>query len=183
MASLQKKDWPRTFNTTQPRLFEIQFDLAVSFQRPVSLHVVQAYGYLCDFLQSRLEKLPPRRKRNAGDEETFLSTAFPPAIMLHSFSGSVSIIEHLTRMRVGRRFFFSFSATVNGRSKRKLMDAIRATPEDRVLVESDLGSVDGIDTSLEEILSIVADAKGWTIEDSVTKTSHNARNYLMRFER
>ena len=38
---------------------------------------------------------------------------------------------------VGRRFFFSFSAAINGRAPEKLAARIAAVPADRLLLESD----------------------------------------------
>lgn len=62
----------------------------------------------------------------------------PPTIMLHSYGGSPEEVARFTRLPgVGPRFFFSFSAAINGRTPDKLRARIAAVPDDRLLLESD----------------------------------------------
>eukprot|EP00158_Paraphelidium_tribonemae_P009338 Partr_v1_DN28838_c0_g1_i2_m33784 putative TatD DNase domain containing len=134
-----------TYDSLQTPLFEAQFDIASELRRPVSLHVVKCHGWFLNFIHERVKRKLP----------------MPPAIMMHSFSGSVDIIRQLSRMR-GCRFFFSFSSLINGRSPGRLSDSIKAVADDRLLLESDHGDAARIDQAMDEICSIVSDAKSWT---------------------
>ncbi len=72
----------------------------------------------------------------------------PPAIMIHSFSGSPDIAAQLIKLpRLGNRFYFSFSAFVNSRSN-KMMDRIRCVPPDVILLESDLHDIRLVDDAM-----------------------------------
>ena len=55
----------------------------------------------------------------------------------------------------------------------KLLDRIKAVPDSRWLLESDQDSPSRIDAGLEEMLSIVAEAKGWSAEETAAKAIDN----------
>eukprot|EP00760_Papus_ankaliazontas_P027462 PhM_4_TR3347/c0_g1_i1/m.94520/K03424/tatD; TatD DNase family protein len=71
----------------QPAVFEAQWSVAASLRRVVSVHAVQANGYLLDFLRSR------------GGEPT------PRAVVLHSFYGKPDTIRNLVRFCPAPLFF------------------------------------------------------------------------------
>jgi TatD DNase family protein len=85
-----------TCSATQYVFFEKQMDLAVKYNRKVSIHCVRDHGYLVDYF------------RRIGDN-------CPKKIMFHSFSGSAEISRQLLKMKQSDRFYFSFSIFVNGR--------------------------------------------------------------------
>ena len=55
----------------------------------------------------------------------------------------------------------------------KLLERVRAVPDSRWLLESDQDSPLRIDPGLEEMLGIVAEAKGWSAEETAAKASEN----------
>lgn len=140
----------------QMDLFKQQLHIAAELGRPVSIHCVRAYGHLLQtFLGMKPEECPPK-------------------VMMHSYGGSVDDIGKLLKVKgVGGRFYFSFSAVINGRQLEKLMDRIRAVPDDRLLVESDEVVVGRMDGAMEEICGVVAEAKGWSRERVAEVTSEN----------
>ena len=127
----------------------------------ISLHCVKAYGQL----QQALVAYSP------GD--------CPPRIMLHSYSGSAEQVPQFTRIghgakttarAVGSRLYFSFSAALARASLEKAQARMRAVPDDRILIETDLEDMGNMNAALVDILSIVADAKSWSVDETVERT-------------
>ena len=130
----------------------------------MSLHCVKAYGHL----QQELESYSP--------------DACPPTIMLHSYSGSAEQVQQLVSIgrgtevaeeAVGRRLYFSFSAALAQRTLNKSKTRMRAVPDDRILIETDLESMDEMNGALADVVGIIADAKGWSIDETVEQTWAN----------
>lgn len=109
---------------------------------------------------------------------------YPPRICLHSYSGPVNILKQYIDPSVPSTVFFSYSVCVNwdldnGGRNQKTIDAIRATPDDRLLVESDLHTAgDQMDDALERICRIVCDLKGWPLREGVERLARNWRHYV-----
>jgi Tat protein secretion system quality control protein TatD with DNase activity len=72
------------------------------------------------------------------------------------------------------RIYFSFSTTINARLDR-LEALIEATPDDRLLIESDYNDVRRSEARLWEILGVVCQAKGWSKEKAVRVLEANWR--------
>ena len=116
----------------QLELLRLQVGLAAELQRPVSVHCVRGYGHLLQ-LFSDLNSKPQQQQQQQ-------QPAWPPAIMLHSYGGSVEEVARFCALPrgLGDAFFFSFSAAINGRTAPdKLRQRIAAVPDDRLLIESD----------------------------------------------
>jgi TatD DNase family protein len=151
----------------QLQVFEHQFDVAGECQRPTSVHAVQVTPQLLTFFQN----LSKRVKRDPGYK-------IPPTIMLHSFSGSPDLARQLVRLpRIGDRLYFSFSSAINGRSP-KMMDRIRAIPDDRILLESDVHDIDQVDQGMSDILEACSRVKNWTMEETVDRVKSNTQKFL-----
>ncbi|KAJ3375942.1 hypothetical protein GGF31_000007 [Allomyces arbusculus] len=152
-----KYDWD-----AQVRVFRHQWQLAAAMQRPVSVHMVQAPGWFQDFVRAEAKRKDP--------------TTWPRAIMLHSFSGSVELLQQLLRLgKFGKRLYFSYSVFVNSRSP-KFHAQLQATPDDRLLIESDVHKVDLVDSAMELVLEAVCQAKNWTHDEAIRITAENARH-------
>ncbi|KAJ3001819.1 hypothetical protein HKX48_002663 [Thoreauomyces humboldtii] len=154
----------------QLAIFRHQVQLAARLRRPVSVHTVRSHGHLLDLMRELA--------RDCGKEDRG-PDGLPPAILHHSFSGSVEILRALCGLPngVGRRMFFSFSAGVNGRSG-KTEERIRAAPDDRICIESDFHDAERIDEAMGQACRMVASAKGWSMEETVERTATNTRLYL-----
>mmetsp|Transcript_44318 Transcript_44318/g.145201 ORF Transcript_44318/g.145201 Transcript_44318/m.145201 type:complete len:326 (+) Transcript_44318:86-1063(+) len=151
--------WPQ-----QLRVFRTQLALAAELQRPTSVHCVKAHSSLVAALDD-LDVLPP-------------------AVGLHSFSGSAHQIGQLLSTRAGPRLYFGFSHTVNvamggaAEPQPALLDAIRAVPERKLLVESDCADERSATLALPLALRLVADARGWTLERAARTTTENGLRFL-----
>ncbi|KAF9287955.1 hypothetical protein BGZ74_000986 [Mortierella antarctica] len=103
----------------------------------------------------------------------------PPRLCMHSYGGSVDMMRAFTKMDHPPEIFFSFSILINGRlQERKLQELIQAVPEDRLLIESDHHSHKLLDGLLMDMVKKVSEIRGWTIEQTVQKTTRNWHRFV-----
>jgi TatD DNase family protein len=147
----------------QHHVFLAQFRLAAELRRPVSVHCVQAHGVLLDLL------------RNSDSND------LPPTIALHSFSGKATVVEEYLRAAGNRtRLFFGFSAIICLRSEERSRAAIARVPDDRLLIESDIGETSRIDELIDRILDVVSEVKQWSKEETSRIVNQNATTWMLR---
>lgn len=103
----------------QEEVFRKQLRLARSFNRPITIHCVRAWGAL----QRVLESEPPPA---AG-------------VLLHGYGGSVELIPVFCEMGC----YFSFSSYIGDARRSRLRDGFLAVPEERLLLESDAPDMSG----------------------------------------
>ncbi|KAL7802509.1 hypothetical protein V8C44DRAFT_281916 [Trichoderma aethiopicum] len=122
-----------------------------------------------------------KKKKNIGGKP------FPPRICLHSYSGSADMLKQWFHPAVPSTVFASFSAGVNmgnaggGKDGKddKLGAVVRAVPDDRVLVESDMHAAGGeAEALLEEMYRFVCEVKGWGVEEGVERIGGNFRRFI-----
>lgn len=116
------------------------------------------------------------------------SRPFPPRICLHSFSSGVQTLkQYIDDKSIPTDIFFSFSLLVNystgghdrERKKHIADEVIKACPDDRILMESDLHSAgQEMDDLLEEIYRKVCQVKGWNLRDGVQQIKTNYENFI-----
>ena len=92
--------------------FRVQVKLAVRLERPCALHCVRAWGPLLDLFR-RMAR--PR-----------------PAFMLHWYAGSVEMLGEFLRLGA----YVSYSP--DSLNRKHAGELLRATPRDRLLIETDL---------------------------------------------
>lgn len=98
---------------------------------------------------------------------------------MHSYGGSVDMMRAFTKMNHPPEIFFSFSIVINARlQERKLQELISAVPEDRLLIESDHHSHTLIDSLLMDMVKKVSEIRGWSIEETVQKTTRNWHRFV-----
>ena len=166
----------------QRDVFTKQLDLAAAYQRPVTVHCVDQQQVLLDTFKARssLRQLPP-------------------AIGLHSFTGTAHHIDQLLKWEASLRpkkrtgsdesevqeplLYFGFSHTVNyamcssEKSRKQGRDAIRRVPADRLLAESD---VHHSDDSLGGTALAVA-YLAWALEEPVSVVAQRTTVNGLRF--
>ena len=181
----------------QKMLLKAQLNLAGEMQRAVSVHGVSAHGILFETLQEtwRGHEKPVlskrQRKRRASvdaahenDDEPEMAKSnsgpdgpkpFPPRICLHSYSGPPDTISQYLHPSIPADIFFSFSTLVNfSPETKKAVAAIKAVPNDRILVESDLHAAgERMENLLEEIIRTICRIKEWSLEDGAKQLSSN----------
>ena len=186
----------------QRRVLKAQLDLAAEMQRAVSVHGVAAHGIVFEALnetwRGHERPMPSKRERkrracddiagqvqdNAGaDERSSYSgdaKPFPPRICLHSYSGPADTIRQYLHPSVPVTIFFSFSTLVNFSStSSKVVAAIKAVPDDKILAESDLHAAgEKMDDLLEDVVRKICRIKGWTLEEGVKQLRLNWLHYI-----
>ena len=97
----------------QESVFLKQLEIAQRLNRPVSIHCRQAWGRLIELFDQ------------FGD--------FPRGMLIHCFGGSAEVATELVK----RGAYISFSGSITRPNARKAGAAIRAVPDDRILIETD----------------------------------------------
>ncbi|OAA37450.1 Deoxyribonuclease, TatD [Metarhizium rileyi] len=178
-------------------ILRAQLRLAGEAGRPVSLHGVQAHGILydtvSDFWKGYEKHVPSKREkrlvaRGAEDESDDEDAndppekPYPPRICLHSYSGPAQCLRQWLSPKIPAGIYVSVSTAVNFNttsSRDKFADIVRAVPDDRILVESDLDCAgEKMDAALEDMYRRVCEVKGWTLEDGVLRIARNMEHFI-----
>lgn len=192
----------------QRAVLKAQLQLAGEMQRPVSAHSVQAHGVVFDLfkeLWNGHEKvfLSRRQKEKLKDAEGALSDdenddedeqrgpsktsemkqplPFPPRICMHSYSGPVEPIRQFLHPSNPSDVYFSFSAVINfsGAPSKKISDVIKALPDDRILIESDLHIAGTpMDDLLEDVARQICQLRGWDLRAGVKQLADNWNRFV-----
>lgn len=133
----------------QRAVFEAQLRLAEQYKKPVVVHCVRAFEEVI----SALEKFTIK------------------AVIFHGFIGS----QEQAARAVKKRYFLSFGARTE-RSK-KTIEALRATPLDRLFIETDEA-----DTPIAEMYALVARLRNTEVEEIEEATSRNYERILFSKE-
>lgn len=173
----------------QVDLFVQQMIIACRLHRPVSVHCVRAHAALMQCLTERPSQwlaeglLPPR----PSNSSILFHDWLPPAIALHSFSGSAQQVRELLALEgVGERLYFGFSHTINvamgaqpgSTQYSSLLETIRAVPEHALLIESDVDESDLARMATALAAKLVAEARSWTVERAIQCTAQNGMRFL-----
>jgi TatD DNase family protein len=147
----------------QLECFSAQFKLAITHQRPVSLHCVKRWNALLETLRAH--------------------APFESKVMVHGFSGSAELRKELTNL--GCYLSFGFQLLDD---QPKAVQAWVEVPEERILLETDApsgllrpgrASADyGVEVG--RLLSVAADLRGVSPEDLVATLRRNALGFLGR---
>lgn len=186
----------------QKKVLRAQLRLAGKMGRAVSVHGVQAHGVVYETLadtwkgyEKRVlskrdrKKLEAAAKANAEPQEIELDESndsspkpYPPRVCLHSFSGPAETVKQYIAPSVPCEIFFSFSTTINSWADGgdgKVEAAVRAVPDDRVLVESDMHTAgEDMDAYLEGAVRKMCEVKGWKLGDGIRQLANNWKRFV-----
>lgn len=179
----------------QKQILTAQLKLAGDMRRAVSVHGVQAHGILFETIRSTwkgYEKKPmSKRERKlrgvtteeAGEDAEAKDDSpkpFPPRICLHSYSGHPASLSQYFDPSVPAQIFVSFSTAINysDRAASTSSQSVKAVPDDRILVESDLHIAgERMDKHLEDIVRVVCEIKGWGLDEGAKKLGRNWEHF------
>lgn len=117
-----------------------------------------------------------------GAATTTTPLPFPPRLCMHSYSGPVDQLRLFLDPSVPVDVYFSFSSAINlsgPASPAKVLQVIKALPDDRVLVESDLHTAGTqMDELLEDIVRTVCHVRGWELEGGVRQLRRNWERFV-----
>ncbi len=186
----------------QKKVLRAQLNLAGGLQRAVSVHGVQAHGVVYDtlaetwkgFEKEVLTNREAKRRKAAvkANAEPFDAEQrsdanpgpepFPPRVCLHSYSGSAEAVKQYIAPSVPVDVFFSFSTTINAWAESgdgKVEAALRAVPDDRVLVESDMHTAgEEMDHQLEMAVRKICQVKEWELGEGVKQLGQNWHRFV-----
>lgn len=144
------------FHPDMPRQIEIlnkQLDIATTFRRPVHMHCVGAWDKILHIFRER-------------------GTKMPPAIVAHCFTGDTAQIQ---MMADKYNMYFSYPIPhENGTD----MARITATPENRILTETDTNNPIEEIEKLDAVIGPIAAAHQCNIEEMSEKIYQNIQRVI-----
>jgi Tat protein secretion system quality control protein TatD with DNase activity len=207
----------------QESFFRAQLALAIEFQRPISVHCVQATGPMLELFAQlsrgavTLDSLTGAIVKTESSSEVTAEPGIdsitaeqssasrghkdelPPAIIMHSFTGSAETVRQLTRPsrasmlpKHQQKVFFSFSHAVHTRLASRLANVVRAIPDNKILLESDLevlqvseyhnliGTIDEEEyhDAMMWVTKAIAEAKEWSVGETLERCRDNFFSFL-----
>ena len=172
--------------------FEQQMRLAAKLRRPVTVHCVQQMGPMMEILKGILKEAT---NGNIGDP----ISCFPPAIAFHSFTGvsdhvkrilelEEALYDHIKARPEERPpiCYFGFSHLVNfimcsrssEKSARKVRDAIRSVPLDRILAESDVPTSEDMRLGTAGSIAFIASVREMSLDCVAKLTAVNGLTFF-----
>ncbi len=145
---------------TQKNWFEWQMQLAKRLGLPVAIHDREAHGDCMDMVRKYPEVI--------GE--------------FHSFSGSAEMAKELVK----RGWYISFSGVITFKNASKVLEAVKAVPLDRIMIETDAPYLAPVPmrgkTNLSSYMNYTAEAAakvlGITTEEFCKATTENAKRFF-----
>jgi len=146
----------------QERVFLAQLEMARKFDRPVTIHCRRAWGRLIELLDVFGE--------------------LPRGMLIHCFGGSAEVAQELVK----RGAYLSFSGSITRPNAKRAGSAIRAVPNDRILIETDAPDIlpHNLDAgynepaNLRHVLAKAAELRGISEETLAELTFRNAERFF-----
>ncbi|KAL7458113.1 hypothetical protein ACHAWC_009630 [Mediolabrus comicus] len=177
----------------QRKAFEEQLILAVELQRPVSIHVVNAWGELFAAFDNVCARMKDkqlimgkeqRRRRSSSSSSSRRSTTklLPPKIYFHAFSGKVgtlpSIIAACKKGHVASEdIYFGFAPAIPNFNSAKTPLIMKEIGMKQLLLETDLEDATTAMDDLIHGVSKISNALGMEESEVARQTVENAYRF------
>ena len=153
---------PERNDGEQEEVFLAQMELAVRYERPVTIHCRKAFGRMVDLIGAMKER--------------------PPYMMLHAYAGSHEMVPVFEKLG----FHISMCASITRTANRKARTACVRISSERLLVESDSPAIApvGVDFERNEpaylpmVVEVLAQLRGERPEEVAARTAANAREFF-----
>jgi Tat protein secretion system quality control protein TatD with DNase activity len=184
----------------QKNVFAQQLRLAAQYQRPATIHCVDQQKVLLEVLKEQQQQAA---SINSDGDATDTNNSLPPAMALHSFSGTAHQIEQLLKWEASLSclpskkassssqptsqpplLYFGFSHAINcamsssEKSRRQGRATIRAVPPNRLLAESDLHRDTDVLGGTVAAVAYLAWALDESVEAVAERTARNGLRFL-----
>lgn len=142
---------------TQKKWFEWQMQLAKRLGMPVAIHDREAHGDCMDMVRK-----------------------YPDVIgEFHSFSGSAEMAKELVK----RGWYISFSGVITFKNASKILEAVKAVPLDRIMIETDapylapvpMRGKTNVSSYMKYTAEAAANVLGITTDEFCKATTENAK--------
>ncbi|KAL7470154.1 hypothetical protein ACHAXS_010390 [Conticribra weissflogii] len=183
----------------QQKAFEDQLFLAAELQRPVSVHVVRAWGELFDSFDTVRERMKQKynledQRSNPPENETANQSPkkrksttkrllLPPKIYFHAFSGKEGVIPSLLsacakgNIDPEEDVFFGFAPAIPNFHAPKTPSVMKRIGINRLLIETDVEDASRTWEDLIEGVRGLSDAFHLELEDVANITYGNAERF------
>ncbi len=111
-------DKTRPLLDSQIKLFSQHIQIASKYNRPLHIHCVHAWNEIFHMIKNKSDI---------------------PAIILHGFNGNTNIVNQFAKIK---NVYFSYGPSILNCESNKILDSLRATPINRILIESDTTIID-----------------------------------------
>lgn len=145
----------------QVHALELQLDLAIRYQRPVSIHCVRAMG-------PTMNVISKVQKNHSGK--------LPPYIYFHAFGGKAGTATQLIKTfekKKATRVLFGFAPVINFDSP-KTLQVVQEVGLDRLVLETDHEDAALVPPSMKLGVEVIAKVFEVTREELIRQTNENA---------
>jgi len=145
----------------QKHWFDRQMALAAELQMPVVVHNRDAHGDSMDMVRKWAGRVTG---------------------VFHCFSGSAEMAQELTKLG----WYVSFTGVVTFKNARRALEAVAATPMDRIMIETDAPYLAPVPYRgrrnhsgyVPEVAKKIAEVKGLTLEEVAKITTENGKRFF-----
>ncbi|MGD9639442.1 MAG: TatD family hydrolase [Alphaproteobacteria bacterium] len=135
----------------QVEVFKFHLELCLKYQRPIVIHMVKAFEKTLEFLKEY--------KPDSG-------------VMIHAYSGSSEMVKEFNKLGV----YFSLGGFFIKKSKEKKSNILENIPQNRLLVETDSPTKEGL--KLKNVIADIADLKQKSFDEIAEISGQNALTFF-----